>query len=340
VRSDRLLSILLLLQARGRQTARELAERLEVSERTIQRDLDALSAAGIPVYSERGRHGGAALLPGFRTDVSGLTPAEARALFLFGGRGALGEPSLERDLQAALRKLMAALPEPSRPDAIRAQERVVVDSRGWRRPAEDVSHLATVQEAVWKDRRLRMSYRAAGRGAAREQFVDPWGVVVKAGVWYLVAAVGGEPRLYRVSRVEEAEVLEEASRRPSRLDLEAVWRELRQRVEEPGAAVPVELRVRAELVDMLLRIGAAQLVAPAERSAGPDASGWSGLRLRFVAEGAARSVLLGFGDGVEVLSPRSLRRSMAETAKAVVSLYEPAGTPGAGPASASAVDTL
>ena len=105
MRSDRLLSILLLLQTRGRQTARELAERLEVSERTIQRDLDALSAAGVPVYSERGRHGGAALLPGFRTDVSGLTPAEARALFVFGGRGAAGEPGLERDLQAALRKL-------------------------------------------------------------------------------------------------------------------------------------------------------------------------------------------------------------------------------------------
>jgi predicted DNA-binding transcriptional regulator YafY len=321
VRSDRLLSILLLLQARGRLTARELAERLEVSERTIQRDLDSLGAAGVPVYSERGRHGGAALLPGFRTDVTGLTTAEARALFVFAGRGTPGEAGLERDLQAAMRKLLAALPEPSRPAAIRAQERVVVDPRGWRRQAEETANLSTVQEAVWSDRQLRILYRAAGRPAPREQVVHPWGVVVKAGAWYLVAALGGEPRLYRVARVEEAEVLEQPADRPEGLDLEAVWRELRSRVEETGPGVEVRLRVRAERVEMLLRLCAAQLVGPVVRDPGPRQPDWNELQLTFVAEGAARAILVGFGADVEVLAPESLRLTMVETAREVLQVY-------------------
>jgi predicted DNA-binding transcriptional regulator YafY len=322
MRSDRLLSILLLLQSHGRMTAGDLARRLEVSERTIQRDLDALSAAGVPVYAERGRHGGSALLPGYRTDMSGLTGAEARALFVFAGRGTLSELGLERDLQAALRKLMAALPEPQRPDALRAQERVVVDPRGWRRPAEDTTHLLRVQEAVWSDRRLRLRYRAADRGSAREQVVDPWGVVVKAGVWYLIAAVAGEPRVYRVSRIEDAGILEEAAERPAGLDLDALWRQLRQRVEERGPGVEVRARVRSERVEMLLRVCAAQLVGPAEREPEPDASGWTLLRLNFVAEGAALGALLGFGAVVEILSPESLRRSFADTARDVLALYD------------------
>jgi predicted DNA-binding transcriptional regulator YafY len=325
VRSDRLLSILLLLQARGRQTARELAERLEVSQRTIQRDLDALSAAGVPVYSERGRHGGAVLLPGFRTDVSGLTPAEARALFVFAGRGAQSGSGLERHLQAAMRKLLAALPEPSRPAAMGAQERVVVDPGGWRRPVEETGHLGTVQEAVWTDRKLRILYRAAGRSAARELAVDPWGVVVKAGVWYLVAALGSEPRLYRVSRVEEAEVLEQPSERPQGLDLEEVWRELRRRVEHAGPGVEVRLRVKPSRVEMLLRICATQLVGPVEHHAGGQEDGWSDLRLTFVAEGAACASLIGFGAGLEVLAPETLRQAMADTAREVLEVYASAG---------------
>ena len=149
--------------------------------------------------------------------------------------------------------------------------------------------------------------------------------MVKAGVWYLVAAVGGEPRLYRVSRIEEAQVLDEPAQRPNRLDLEGVWSDLRQRLEEPGTGVPVELRVRAKRAEMLLRLCASQLVGPVERAPEPDASGWIGLRLDFVAEGAAGGVLLGFGADVEVLSPQSLRRSLAATAREVLALYEAAG---------------
>src|SRR2546423_3314602 len=148
VRAERLLSILLLLQAHGRLPARDLAERLEVSERTIHRDVDALSGAGVPVYTERGRRGGVALLPGYRTDVSGLTGADAQALFIFAGRGTIADLGLDRELKGALRKLMAALPAPQRPGARQAQERVLVEPRGWMRRAEELPHLATIQAAV------------------------------------------------------------------------------------------------------------------------------------------------------------------------------------------------
>src|SRR5689334_7638215 len=234
MRADRLLAILLLLQARGRLSARELAAELEVSERTIHRDVEALSAAGVPVYAERGRHGGIALLPGYRTDVSGLTAPEARALFVFAGRGTLADLGLEGDLRSALRKLLSALPEPHRPGAEQAADRVVVDPRAWMRAREELPHLATVQEAVWRDRRVSIRYRRPGAATAADRLLDPYGLVAKAGTWYLVAADAGEPRLYRVSRIEAAAVTEEPADRPRGLDLEALWEELRGRVEERG----------------------------------------------------------------------------------------------------------
>jgi predicted DNA-binding transcriptional regulator YafY len=205
----------------------------------------------------------------------------------------------------------------------------VIDPRGWRRQAEEAASLSTVEEAVWSDRQLRILYRAAGRSAPRQQVVHPWGVVVKAGIWYLIAALGGEPRLYRVARVEEAQVLEQPADRPQGLDLEAVWRELRRRVEEAGPGVEVMLRVRAERLEMLLRLCAAQLVGPVVRDTGPHQPAWSELQLTFVAEGAARAVLVGFGADVEVLAPESLRLAMVETARQVLEVYatQPADYP-------------
>ena len=319
MRSDRLLSVLLLLQVHGRLSARELAGRLEVSERTIHRDVEALSAAGVPVYAERGRHGGIALLPGYRTDVSGLTAPEARALFVFAGRGTLADLGLERELRSALRKLLSVLPEPHRPGAEQAAGRVVVDPRAWMRSRDELPHLAAVQDAVWRDRRLRVRYRRPGASDPVERLLDPYGLVAKAGTWYLVGADGGEPRLYRVSRIEAAEVTDEAAERPATLDLEALWEELRGRVEGRGPGVDVRARVRAERVEMVLRIVAAQLVAPAVR--GAAGGGWVELELRYPAEGAARASMLTFGPDVEVLSPDTLRRGMHDSARAVAALY-------------------
>ena len=321
MRADRLLSILLLLQAHGQMSARSIAEKLEVSERTVYRDIDALSAAGVPVYTERGRQGGCALLPGYRTDVSGLSATEARALFVFAGGGTLKDLGLDGELKKALRKLMASLPEAQRPGALQAQERIVVEPRGWMRQAEDLPQLPAVQEAVWGERRLRIQYRSSGAPAAHPVVVDPYGLVAKAGTWYLIAAAGGQPRLYRVSRIEAVRILEEPARRPAGLDLEALWQQLRRRVEERGSGLAVTLRVRVEQADRLLRICGPQLVGPAVRDAGGDQAGWATIQMPFVAEGAAKGMLLGFGTDVEVLSPSTLRQHLADTARAIARLY-------------------
>lgn len=327
MKSDRLLSILLLLQTHGRLAARELADRLEVSERTIHRDVEALSSAGVPVYAERGRHGGFALVAGYRTDVSGLTSNEAAALFVFAGRGTLADLGLEDDLKTALRKLMSVLPEAHRPEARHAQERVVVDPHRWLQQREELPHLAHVREAVWRGRRLRFRYRAGGASQVKDRLVDPYGLVAKAGVWYLIAASDGEPRLYRLSRMESATVTEERANRPPGLDLEGLWEQLRGRVEERGARAPVRLRVRSDRLDMLLRLCRPQLVGPSEE-VNDAGDGWTQLRLAFVAEGAARGSLLGFGADVEVLEPPCLRWSMADSARQLLALYEPASTTG------------
>ncbi len=187
MKADRLLSILLLLQTRGQVPAAELAERLEVSVRTIYRDVDALSAAGVPVWAERGRHGGINLLPGYRTDVTGLTSDEARALFVLSSQGTHDALGLGSAIGSALRKVMAALPAPHRPAAERTSERILVDPVRWQRTAPvDAVDLGELQRAVLADRRLALRYRHSGSAAPSEYTVDPYGLVSKAGVWYLV----------------------------------------------------------------------------------------------------------------------------------------------------------
>jgi predicted DNA-binding transcriptional regulator YafY len=324
MRSDRLLAILLLLQARGRTSARELAEELEVTERTIYRDLSALSAAGVPVYTERGRNGGCALLEGYRADLTGLTPGEAQALFMFSGRGT-ADGEHEADLRQALRKLLTALPAPHRPAAQAARDRTVVDARAWHQGVEPTPALDTIREAVWQTRRLRLGYRSSDSPEVREYTVDPYGLLLKAGRWYLIAAAGGEPRVFRVSRVDSAELLDSVAiaHRPSGLDLERLWEDLRNRFEERGPGTAVRLRVREREAGRLTRISARQLTVPApDPLPRPDGSGWVTLDLRFVALGAARATLAGFGGDVEVLSPPRLRRDLVTLARDLLARYQ------------------
>ncbi|MFC5063745.1 helix-turn-helix transcriptional regulator [Actinomycetospora atypica] len=310
MRSDRLLATLLLLQAHGRLPAPEIARRLEVSTRTVARDVEALSAAGVPVYAERGRLGGVVLMPGFRTDVSGLTDAEMRALLALGDdrAGALG-----RDLASAARKLLAAVPEARRPDIVRARRTVLVEQRGWRRTGEDPDDavLAALERAVAADERARVRYRDEGWST-----VDPYGLVSKAGTWYLVAARRGEPRLFRVDRVREVGATGVPARRPDDRDLAQAWAALRDRLDEAPDAVVVRVRLPDDRRAMLERVVAAQLVGPPE----PDDEAGV-VRLPFRAPGAAVGILLGFGAGVEVLDPPEVRALMATRAAEVVDLY-------------------
>ncbi|MEV8332384.1 helix-turn-helix transcriptional regulator [Streptomyces niveus] len=260
MKSDRLLSILLLLQTRGLVPAGELAQRLEVSVRTVYRDVEALSAAGVPVYAERGRHGGIALLPGFRTDVTGLTADESRALFVLAARGAHSALGLDRALGSALRKVMAALPAPHRTAAEQTSRRVIVDPERWSRAERPAVDLDVLNTAVFADRRLRLGYRHSGTTEARTYTVDPYGLVVKAGVWYLVADHRGVPGLYRADRVRDAALTDAPVRRREGVELGDVWESLRRKVELRPADFEVTARVRVSRLDMFLRLQAAQLI--------------------------------------------------------------------------------
>ncbi|MGP4045184.1 helix-turn-helix transcriptional regulator [Streptomyces sp. 2A115] len=318
MKSDRLLSILLLLQTRGRVPAHELAERLEVSVRTIYRDVEALSASGVPVYAERGRHGGIELLAGFRTDVTGLTADESRALFILAAQGAHAALGLDAALGSALRKVMAALPEPYRPAAEVTSRRVLVDATRWKGGPRAAVDLATLQDAVFADRRLRLSYRHSGDTEPRTYTVDPYGLVAKAGVWYLVADRRGRPRLFRADRVRSAHLVDAPVRRRPGVELADAWEVLRRQVEERPGGIAVTVRVRRDRFDLFLRLhGGALSELPEDDGASP----WVTARLAYEFVGEAR-LLLAFGDRLEVLSPPEVREELARAAVSITELYK------------------
>ncbi|MFE5084481.1 helix-turn-helix transcriptional regulator [Streptomyces mirabilis] len=328
MRSDRLLSIMLLLQTRGQLPASDLADRLEVSVRTIMRDVEALSAAGVPVYTVRGPQGGIALLPGYRTDVTGLTADESRALFVLLSGTAHADLGLGQALGSALRKVMAALPAPHRPDADLASRRILIDPVRWRgtpgpdRPAPD---LAAFQQAVLGNQRLRLRYRHGRDNRVHTYTLDPYGLVNKAGVWYLVADHDGEPRLFRTDRALSATVLTQPAQRRDGLELTDVWQALRRRIDDIPAPLAVTARVRDEILAKFLRIHEADLADPTptdSRSEAGGEPGWTRVELRFRSLLAAEA-LLAFGPDAVVLTPDGLRQALARKAAATAALYAP-----------------
>jgi predicted DNA-binding transcriptional regulator YafY len=317
MRADRLLSILLLLQAHRRMTARDLAQRLEVSERTILRDMSALGSAGIPVRAERGAGGGWMLLDSYRTTLTGLKETEVQALFLTRPQRLLADLGLDKAAEVGLLKLLAALPSASQRGAQDISQRIHVDVGGWRRAEEATPQLPILQEAVWQDRRLRMVYQR-GDESVVERVVDPLGLVAKGSVWYLVAGVEGEPRSYRVSRVQEASLLEEPCARPGGFDLVAYWERSTQ---EFTAALPryvATLRVEAGLLGRL-RQGERYTQLEAEEP--PDAEGWARVEMRFEEEHNAVEFILGIGDRIQVVAPEELRAQVIQQAEAILALY-------------------
>ncbi|MBZ6473613.1 helix-turn-helix transcriptional regulator [Streptomyces griseocarneus] len=325
MKSDRLLSILLLLQTRTRVPAAELAKRLEVSVRTIYRDVDSLSASGVPVYAERGRHGGIALLPGFRTDVTGLTSDEARALFVLAAQGTHSALGLEGAIGSALRKVMAALPAPHRPAAEATSRRILVDPVRWMATPGPAVDLGDLHTAVFAERRLRLRYRHGGETRPRTYTVDPYGLVAKAGVWYLVADRRGKPRLFRADRVAAVTVTDEPVRRRAGVELADAWETLRREVEQRPAEVLVTATVRRSRLDMFLRILGPQLAGP------PGEGDPATVELALTDVRDARA-LLPFGADVEVLTPGSVREDLARVAAAVAERYGGGGH-GAAPGS-------
>ncbi|WP_055484903.1 YafY family protein [Streptomyces sp. WMMB 322] len=330
MKSDRLLSILLLLQTRGRVPADELARRLEVSARTIYRDVESLSAAGVPVYAERGRHGGISLLAGFRTDVTGLTSNEARALFVLAAQGAHSALGLDGALGSALRKVMAALPAPHRPAAELTSRRILVDPDRWlARPRPSVD-LDTLNTAVFTDRRLRIRYRHGGETTAHTYTVDPYGLVAKAGTWYLVADRRGRAQLFRADRVLEATVTDAPVQRRKGVELADAWEVLRRQVEERPANVRIEARVRRRRLEMFRRIVGPFVLdvhdraAAGEEAAEPGDDEWVPVEVAYPVLSAVRQ-LLQFGADVEVTGPAEARTELAGAAASLTALYGGAG---------------
>lgn len=309
----------MLLQARGRSSARAIAAEVEVSIRTVYRDVEQLCAAGIPITVERGARGGFQLLEGWRTRLTGLTPSEARALFLAGLPGPAAELGLGEAMASAELKLLATLPAGWRAEARRAGARFHLDPVPWYRSAARVDHLPAIADAVWNERRLRIRYQSWKRTIARE--LEPLGLVLKAGDWYLVARAGGEPRTYRVSSILGLAVLDERFTRPVRFDLATFWSASTRRFE-------AELRGEVAVVSVS-RLGLERLrgwsgaVAPALDAATPDpeARGWRRVTLPIESVEHAVPELLRLGAEVEVLEPRALRQRLAETARALAARY-------------------
>jgi predicted DNA-binding transcriptional regulator YafY len=322
MRADRLLALLMLLQTRGHMTAPVLAEELETSVRTIYRDIDALSAAGIPVYTERGRGGGCALLDSFHTNLTGLTEHEVRALFMLSIPGPLADLGVSQELKTAMLKLSAALPAARRRDEELVRQRVYLDSTWWFQSNEPVPHLETVQQAVWQDRKLYLTLRLLSPVSDQvERLVEPYGLVAKAGIWYLVATGGGQVRAYRISQILEARLAPESFERRADFDLAAFWKMWSAEYEQNRPVYPVVVRVAPSLVALLPLYFGDSVRALIAQAGPPDGEGWMRLTLPFERLETARDRILGFGRAVEVLAPEELRLSVIDFAEQIVTFY-------------------
>ena len=314
MRADRLLSILLLLQSRGRVTARQLAQRLEVSERTILRDMEALSGSGVPVLADRGNGGGWRLLDDYQTRLTGLSLGEIQSLFLARPARVLADLGIKRESEAALIKLQASLPAGVRHHAESARRRIHIDPRGWRDPAETIPCLPVLLDAVWRGRQVRFLYAREGCEPV-ERAGHPLGLVAKGSTWYLVARTSSEPdaapHTYRVSRISEACLVDEPADHPENFDLAAYWE-----------------RSAMEFREKLPRYFATFLVTPAVMK-WARYRGWRlqeeqpqgeriRIKLRFDIEDEAVQFGLSFGAAVEVLDPPELRQKVLAGARAIL----------------------
>ncbi|MFB9238574.1 helix-turn-helix transcriptional regulator [Plantactinospora siamensis] len=331
MRASRLLSALLLLSARGRLTARQLADELEVSVRTVYRDMAALHAAGIPLYGDAGPAGGYQLLAGYRTRLTGLTAGEAEALFLTGLPGPAAELGLGAVAAAAQLKLQAALPAELRRRAAGLFERFHLDAPGWYSDGDRSAFLAPVAAAVWEQRVLRIRYRRWRAPTDVERTIEPYGIVLKAGRWYLVAAAaragaagpdGDEAaRTYRVNQILDLTVLDERFERPD-FDLAGYWAghvaRFRAGLYRDEAVIRLSPAGRRRLTELM----SADVCAAVTRTGGPpDPDGWITATVPIESRIHAETEFLKLGAEVEVLGPADLRDRLAATARALAARY-------------------
>ena len=323
MRASRLLSLQMLLETQGRMSAQALAEALEVSVRTLYRDVDQLSAAGVPIYAERGRNGGFALLPGWKTTLTGLTPSEAQAVFLSGLPGPAQDLGLGGDVEGARLKLLSSLPASWREDAQRVSTRLHLDPVDWYRESDPTPHLPTVAAAVWSGHQIAMRYESWADTV--ERTVSPLGLVLKAGVWYLVAGPAGTteggPRTYRVSNIRAATALATPVRRPARFDLASYWAQSIQRFEAGIYTGEAALLATSAGLKGLRALSSA--VARAVAAAPPPRrkDGRVAVTIPMESVEHACGQLMRLSPQVEVLRPVALRRALMERVVATARLY-------------------
>lgn len=335
MRADRLIAILLHLQANGQATVRELAERLEVSERTIQRDMDALSAGGIPLYALRGAKGGWVLPEGYRSRLTGMTAGEIRSLLLLQTSSVIQDLSLEDDTGSAIAKLLSALPADKRTEAEFVRRHLHIDGAGWHEPKQPAPWLPIVQQAVWEGRKLRIRYGSRNSvEAAASRVVSPWGLVAKLQTWYFVATTDEKEsashnedgtgdqhrslRTFRISRLLEAELTEERFEAPPGFDLAAWWEASTVRFKEALPRYPAQVRIRMKAKE---RFTAERYVRI--RSWGPEEGNWTLAEAEFHTLESARDLLLGYGPDVLAVQPEELVQAVRRSAAAILKLYEP-----------------
>ena len=320
MRASRLLTLLLLLKVNQRVTARELAERLEVSERTIHRDMEALCGAGVPVTAERGAGGGWFLIEPYRVQANGLLPEEIQALCLPPPPEVLARLGLRKASEAGWIKLLAALPLAQQQSAELIRQRLYVDRSSWGPSSEDLSWLAAAQEAVWRDQRTELVYMRTD-GAEVQRIIDPLGLVVKGNAWYVVAAVEEGLRTYRLSRVRSWCPTGETFNRPANFDLGEYWARSQREFVERLPSYPAIVRVAPTVLPRLRYSSRFTRILNTEP---PDADGWSRVHLEFDVEHVACEWALGWGPEVEVLSPEPLRARVLQQARALLARYEAA----------------
>ncbi|MGW3913814.1 helix-turn-helix transcriptional regulator [Streptomyces sp. NPDC005070] len=313
MKSSRLISILLLLQTRGRLTAGQLAEELEVSVRTVYRDVEALSAAGVPLYGDAGHAGGYRLLDGYRTRLTGLTTEEAEALFLAGVPGPAAELGLGAVLAAAQLKVRAALPRELREHADRVSGRFHLDAPGWYADADATPYLTAVADAVWNGRVLDIRYRRWREPTDVERRLEPYGLVLKAGRWYVVAGPG--PRTYRVDQILELHMSDAEFTRPEGFDLAEYWTAYQRGFHE-----------RLHRAEAVVRIApGVNLSGPAGQAVAvnglTDEQGWTRATVPVESLDLAHDDFLRLGTAIEVLAPPELRARIAETVAELARRY-------------------
>ena len=313
MRASRLLSILLMLQTRGRLTAESLAETFEVSVRTVYRDIEQLSAAGVPVYADRGPGGGFQLLDGFRTKLTGLTENEAETLFIAGLPGPATQLGLADQLLSAQLKLTAALPEKSRAGAQKIAQRFHLDPVDWFRSPQSAAFLPAIAKAVWGESCIEIRYRRQDSTAARR--LRPLGLVLKAGTWYLVADSGGQMRTYRISNIVELTATDERFTRPKDFDLVRFWTASSRAYEVGLYRDKAVLRLSPRGRERLHWLGSAVVEAARDTASAPDSKGWVTVEVPIESVEQAAIHFLQLGTEAEVLKPRELRRRLAASAR-------------------------